>query len=486
MPPAHTSPSGAQPLDKPADLAARIAGFEAFEGVGPEALDWLVERSEYLLFPAGTSLYEDGVPVDTMDVIVEGRYSVRRVRGGEGGARDLGEYGTGYVTGVLPFSRMTHSGARLLCLVDTYVLRLHRDSFTELVTVSYALAQNLVAQMSNRIRVFADIRSQDEKMMSLGKLSAGLAHELNNPSAAIVRSAEDLYAELHRTPESFKEIMLMDITPAETDAINAVLFARLATLHDEDPRSALERMEAQEAIEDWLDEHDLPVDESVVEAFGQARLTAGDLAAMHAAVQGRSMPPLLRWLAQNITLEILVGEIREAAGRISELVTSVKSYTHMDRDGGRQALNVHEGLRSTLTLLKHRFKQTGVTLVEDFAAGLPPVMAWGGQINQVYTNLIDNAVDAAAERAGGPGAVTVRTRARGGDAVCVEVEDDGVGVPEELRQRIFEPFFTTKEVGQGTGMGLDIVRKILDRHGAAVELDSRPGHTTFRFCLPTA
>ena len=467
-------------LPKPPDLVEVIAGFAIFEGVAREALAWLVDRSTYHLWPEGEDLYAVGTPVDSMDTIVRGRYRVIMARNGR--VRELGEYGTGYVTGVLPFSRMTTTTASLRMLEDTYVMRTPRACFTEMVVVSYPLVQKLVAAMSTRIREFSDIRAQDEKMMSLGKLSAGLAHELNNPSAAIVRSAEELHAELHNTPESFKAIMTMRITPAEVDAVNAILFARVGAMGagDED-RTAMRRLEDAEALEDWLDDHDLALDPDDVEAFAAARFTADDLQRVYDIVEGRSMAGLLGWIAKNITLETLTAEIRDAAARISELVGSVKSYTHMDRDAGREALDLHEGLRSTLVMLKHRFKQQGVTLVKDFADGLPRVRVWGGQVNQVYTNLIDNAIDAAGEG----GRVTVRTSLREGraDQVCVEVEDDGPGVPEELRERIFEPFFTTKDVGKGTGMGLDIAQKILARHGSHLELDSAPGRTVFRFCL---
>ncbi len=469
----------ARRLDKSHDLVAKLASFDTFAGLELTALQWLVDNAEYVLCPAHADLYAVGVVIDTMDIIMQGRYAVRMPK--DGGIRDLGEYGAGFVTGVLPFSRMTHTSASLHCLEDTYVLRLHKSCFTEMVTVSYPLVQRLVGLMSNRIREFADIRSQDEKMMSLGKLSAGLAHELNNPSSAIVRSAEELYEQLHTTPKSFKQIMTMRITPAEVDAINDIIFKRIAQMDTATEQTAMQRMDAAEALEDWLDDNAVEADPDTIESFVLAGFTDADLQAISDACEGRSLQALLEWIAKNITLETLVAEIRDSAGRISELIGSVKSYTHMDRDGGRQRLDLHDGLRSTLVMLKHRFKQSNTTLIKDFADGIPEVMAWGGQINQVYTNLIDNAIDAA----GDGGTVTIRTSKRG-DKVCVEIIDDGPGVPTELRDKIFDPFFTTKDVGKGTGMGLDIVQKLLARHQTSISLDSRPGHTNFSFCLPTA
>ena len=480
---AHAS---TRPVDRaeqratPADLAARLADFEAFAGVEPEALDWLVAHGDYLVWAEGAEMFAPGEAIDHMYVIVRGRYRVDFP--GPGGRRDLGEFDPGAVTGVLPFSRMTHVTASLRVLEELHALRVPKTCFTELVQVSYRMAQNLVGLMSTRIRDFADLRAQNDKMMSLGKLSAGLAHELNNPAAAIVRSAEELYAELHNTPESFKAIMTMRITPEETDAINAIMFARLEQLAPgrEDGRSAVQRLDDAEALEDWLDDHDLAADAELVESLNAARFTADDLERIRAICDGRSMQGLLAWLAKNVTLETLVEEIRAASARISELVGSVKAYTHMDRDAGRTCVDLRAGLHSTVVMLKHKFRQRGVALAKDLPDDLPPVLAWGGQLNQVYTNLIDNAVDAAGEG----GHVTLRARATDdGQQVCVEVEDDGPGVPEDLRERIFEPFFTTKDVGEGTGMGLDIAQRILARHGSRLELESAPGRTVFRFCL---
>ena len=466
--------------EKPANLHEIIAGFDTFAGVEPEAIDWLIEQSDYVMCPKGEDFYPTDTPVNHMDTIIDGRYVVRMPKRGH--TVELGEYGTGYVTGVLPFSRMKRSVAALHCLVDTYVLRTPKECFTEMVNVSYKMVQNLVGAMSTRIREFSDIRAQDEKMMSLGKLSAGLAHELNNPSSAIVRSAEELYTELHNTPESFKGIMTMRITPEMTDRINEVIFARLEHLTEDDTRSAMDKIEASEELEDWLEDHDLNADGEILETLTSARFSADDLQAIYDIAEGRSMQPLLGWISKNIVLETLVAEIRESASRISELVSSVKTYTHMDRDAGRECLDLHEGLRSTLTMLKHRFKQQNVQLVKDFGEDLPTVRAWGGQLNQVYTNLIDNAIDAAAEREGGGGQVTVRTRLDN-DRVCVEIEDNGRGVPEELQSKIFDPFFTTKDVGKGTGMGLDISKKLLLKHNSQLKLRSKPGETVFWFCL---
>ena len=470
----------ALPEEMPAGIEETLAGFEVFRGVGPEAIAWFVRNGRCVRYAASAAVARPGQEVTAMGIIVEG--SLRFFTETNKGYQDAGESIRGETYGKLPFSRMTHATGLVRAEEETLLLELDESCFTEMVTVSYPLVQNLVATMSDRIREFSEFRAQDEKMMSLGKLSAGLAHELNNPAAAVVRSAEGLYEALHNTPESFKAIMLMRITPAEVDAINVVIFDRVRRMSGEDARSTMEKLEAAEALEDWLDGRDLEANDDLVEALVAAHVEPAHLDRIHEICEGRSIEGLLGWFAKNIELELLTKEIREAAGRISELVGSVKSYTHMDRAAGPQPLDVHEGLHSTLTMLKHKFKRKSVALVKDFDTGLPPVTAWGGQINQVYTNLIDNAIDAAADAPSGRGVVTVRTRCIDG-GVCVEVEDNGPGIPEAYREEVFNPFFTTKPIGEGTGMGLDIVRKILAKHDAEPLIESEKGRTVVRFCL---
>ena len=468
------------PSALPADTAATIAGFELFRDVEPAAIAWLIDRAEVYRYAADASISRAGDVVDDMILILSGRTNLSMET--NKGYRDLGDARPGEMLGVLPFSRMTHALGNVRASEETLVLRLHRRHFVELVQVSYTLVQNLVASMSDRIREFSEQRAQDEKMMSLGKLSAGLAHELNNPAAAIVRSAEALTRQLHATPESFKAIMLMQVSPAEVDAVNAVIFERLRRMAGGDDRGPLARLEAAEAIEDWLGGHGLAAEDELVESLVAARFEPEHLDEIYRICAGRSIAGILAWTAKNVDLELLSSEIRDGAARISELVGSVKSYTHMDRASGPQALDVHEGLRTTLVMLKHKFKRHGVELARDFDTSLPLVEAYGGQINQVYTNLIDNAIDAARDGTTGSPRVTVRTRCVEG-AVCVEIEDNGPGIPEAYREQIFSPFFTTKPLGEGTGMGLDIVRKILAKHGAAPEVESAPGRTVVRFCL---
>ncbi len=463
---------------KPDDLLHRLQAFDPFSDIDPAALQWMINAAAYRLYETGEALFRSGEAVDHMQVIMEGKYVVRILRNGQ--AQELGVYETGYITGVLPFSRMTHARAEGIALEPTYALELHREHFTEMVNRSYALTQGLVAKMSDRVRDFASLRFQNEKLMALGKLSAGLAHELNNPASAMVRNAQELYQKVHSTPEKFKAIMTMGITPAQTDQINAILFGKI----QEAPSLSLSLMEREERSDDlldWLEDHGFDGAEDIAETFVEFGMTEEELNQIEGIVGLKPLPAILWWLESTLSLERLVGEINEASNRISSLVRSIKSYSHMDRGVAFEPVDIHEGLLSTLTMLKHNLKGKQIELVKVFCKDAPAVKGLAGELNQIWTNLIVNAIDAMEPG----GRLTIRTYPERQN-VFVEVEDNGGGIPEEDQTRIFEPFFTTKPMGEGTGMGLEIVQKIVERHNGSIKLASEPGRTVFTLCFPTA
>lgn len=462
---------------KPANLLAQLQAIETFNSIPDEALEWLIDRSEYLTFSKGEHIFEPGMPVDHMQIILEGEYFMEIDRSGQ--RRDLGVWGKNSITGVLPFSRMKEARAYGTVLEDLAVLQLHRDYFVEMVNVSYEMVQALVAVMSNRIRDFSQQLFQDEKLMSLGKLSAGLAHELNNPASAMVRSAEELYRGIHATPEKFKNVITMRITPEQTDRVNEILFTKLKNSSDIS-LGLMEKEEARDELLDWLDDRDVADADNIAETFVECGIVVDELDRICEIVEGESIGPIMAWIESTLNLERLVSEIRESADRISKLIKAIKSYSHMDRAATMENLNIHEGLISTLIILKHKLKQKNIRLEKEFNLDLPQVCALAGQLNQVWTNLIDNAIDAMGQD-GTLGIKTTRER----NSVCVYISDTGAGISEEDQSRIFDPFFSTKPMGEGTGMGLDIVKKIIDRHHGEIRImESRPGKTTFRVCFP--
>jgi len=464
-------------IAKTEDILPRLQQFDIFKGIDPEALEWLIDRAEYRCYESGSLLFRPGEPVDHMQVVLEGRYVIEQEQQGE--RRELGVWETGYVTGVLPFSRMVEARAFGRALERCCLLELHRRYFTEMVNVSYELTQALVAVMSTRIRDFASIRFQNEKLMALGKLSAGLAHELNNPASAMVRDAQVLYERHHQTPDKFKAVITMRITPEQTDRVNAILDDKLAHFHELD-LSAMERMDRQDELQDWLEEHTVDDAEDLAETFVDFGMTAEDLDEVEAIIEGAHLPAILRWLESTLSMEKLVRDIQESADRINKLVQSVKQYSYMDRGISMEPVDVHEGLRSTLTMLKHHLKQKNIQVDKDFDTEIPPIPAYAGELNQVWTNLLANAIDAMPEEDGRLRVRTYRER----QYVCVRITDNGTGIPEEHLTRIFDPFYTTKGIGEGTGMGLDIVQRIVERHRARIDVQSRPGETSFTVCFP--
>lgn len=461
---------------KPKNLLAQLHELETFQNLPTQALEWLVEKSDYHVYKKGTHIFEPEQAVDHMQVILEGEYMLEMDRNGQ--RREMGVWSKGNIAGVLPFSRMTHARVYGIALEDTHALELHRDYFVEMVNISYDMVQALVAVMSTRIRDFSQLRSQDEKLMSLGKLSAGLAHELNNPASAMVRSSEELYRSVHATPEKFKNVITMRITPEQTDRVNAILFSKLKNTQGSE-MGLMEKEEMRDDLLDWLEDHQVDDADQIAETFLEFGLTVDDLDEVCSIIEGKSVSPIMAWLESTLNLERLVSEIREAADRISGLIKAIKSYSHMDRASTMEYLDVHEGIKNTLIILKHKIKNKNIQLEKDFAPDLPQVCALAGNLNQVWTNLIDNAIDAMDHG----GTLTIKTRQER-KQVCVYITDTGSGISEEDQTRIFDPFFSTKSMGEGTGMGLDIVKKIMERHQGDIKIvESRPGKTTFRVCF---
>jgi signal transduction histidine kinase len=463
-------------IEQTPDLLNRLQEFEVFRQIDPKALQWLIDQSEYVLYEIDEFLFRPGNPSDYMLILVDGVCSVEFQQKGE--MQLAGTWEKGDVTGVLPFSRMKEAKAYGRVLEPCYVLKLHREHFTEMVNQSFELTQALVAVMTDRVRDYTELRLQNEKLMSLGKLSAGLAHELNNPAAAMVRNADELHKRQHQTPERFKAIMTMRVTPEQTDQVNEVLFSKMENIQGIE-LPLLERESRKDDICDWLYDQGLTDGDDIADTLVDFGFELEDCEKIAEIVEGKDLAPIFWWLESSLTLEKLVVEIKESAGRIATLIQAVKSYSHMDRGSAPVPTDIHDGLKSTIVMLKHKFKQKDIQLEKDLDFNVPKVNANPGELNQVWTNIIDNALDAMQQK----GTLHITTRADH-RFVRVDITDSGSGIPEENMAQLFDPFFTTKPIGQGTGMGLDIVKKIVTKHKGDVQVKSKPGETTFTVCLP--
>jgi signal transduction histidine kinase len=458
-------------------LAQELRRVEVFAGLTDEQLEWLAANGELVQFGPGEMVFREGDPSDSMFVILEGKLELLIGVGGQL-VPTFVQY-AGEVTGLLPFSRMQHYAGAGRAAGTTRLLRIHKDRFGEMLQRIPALGQRLVSVMADRVREATRVTQQREKMSALGTLAAGLAHELNNPAAAVRRHSEALEARLGGMAN-----LAADLCAAGLDGPSLRTLGTLAESLRQRPApklDALGRSRLEEALGQWLDAHGIADAWTLAGTLVDAGLTEPDVESIGKQVPAAAVPGAVRWIETLVDATRLAHDIRAASSRISELVQSVKIYSHMDRAGDKEAIDLREGIDSTLVMLGHKLKKKSLRLEREYAPDLPKVSAYAGELNQVWTNLIDNAIDAAPEG----GLIRIEASRDSATSVALRVIDNGPGVPPELQSRIFEPFFTTKPVGQGTGLGLDIVdRIVVQQHGGSVELDSQPGRTVFIVRLP--
>ncbi len=447
-----------------------------FSELPDNVLQWLLDKCTFTLFQPGDFLFAKDQPTDHMHIILDGKIEVYFEQNGQ--RQVVSHLEGGAITGILPYSRMKSAAAYGLVVKPTRVLHFHKNHFKEIEAVSYNLMQILVSLMTTRVREFTAAQQQNEKLMSLGKLSAGLAHELNNPAAAMVRSSAELKKRLHSEPEKFKRITSMRVTNEQIDFVTALLTSKIAGTSQKklslSARSALE-----DDLTDWLEDHNIEDGYRFAETLVEAGFKEEDLEKLLTCIDVNSLPTVLEWLDNALNTERLITEIEDSALRISTLVSSVKSYSHMDRAAEREMIDLREGIQSTLTMLGHKLKEKHIQVKKEFAEDLSKVSAYGGQINQVWTNLIDNAIDAMNDG----GELTIKAQNER-EFVLVSLIDNGSGIPKDVLPKIFDPFFTTKSIGKGTGLGLDIVHKIIAAHKADIKVKSEPGRTEFNLCFP--
>ena len=463
----------------PPDKVEALRRVHVFADLPDDQLRWFAENSEEHRFAAGEVMFRKGDPPDRMVVFFEGEMHaywdetdhdvVYITRAGDP---------TTEVTGMLPFSRMTEFTVTGYAVTDVRVLWFPVDLFPEMMLRMPELVQRLVGIMSDRVRESTTLDQQQDKLMALGKLSAGLAHELNNPAAGATRAANDLIEVLKELRAADMRLCSHDLTHNQQDSIDA--FERKAIDHTAtaEQLNSLDQSDREEEVSEWLEAHGITEPWKLSPNLVEAGMDSTALEKLLGEIPTTATADVLARVNCQLAAAKLAGEIKTATARISELVGAIKEYSYMDQ-AKVQELDVHKGLDNTLLILKYKLKKKDITVTRDYAESLPTIKAYGSELNQVWTNLIVNAVDAMSIG----GKLKVRTKREPTD-ILVEIRDNGAGIPAEARTRIFEPFFTTKPVGEGTGLGLDTVARIIRKHRGNVRFESKPGDTCFQVRLP--
>ncbi|BAZ11806.1 hypothetical protein NIES4071_36320 [Calothrix sp. NIES-4071] len=452
----------------------RLRQVPLFANLSESQLQCVAKLATEVKLPAGTQLAHQGDSPDGFYIILEGQTEwTRNVSGEDVPAVILG---TGDVFGelILLLDEPYPTSGRALTALDLY--KLAPDNFWKMLEVCPTIMRNVLKIATQRSQIHETVTQQQAKLMSLGTLSAGLAHELNNPASAVQRNVQCLETILQKLPILALKLHTSEITSEQLTFLTE-LYQKLASTQTAAILDPLAQSEAEDAVSDWLEANDIENSWKLAPTFVAAGLTVDCLTEIASHIEPTCLSHTVMWLEATLTGTKLLQEISLSSVRISDLIKSMKDYSQMDQ-APLQEIDIHEGIESTLTILKHKLKY-GVTIKREYGE-LPKIYAYGRELNQVWTNLIDNAVDAM----NGRGDLTIRTF-REQNNIVVEIQDTGSGIPPKVRSRIFEPFFTTKGVGAGTGLGLDITRRIVvQRHHGDISFDSKPGDTRFRIRLP--
>ncbi len=456
-----------------------------FEKLSDDQLSWLSEHGRLETRAGGTAVYREGEDATCFFVLLSGTMAMYRMVEGT----DVETVRTdqrGVYAGATQAFLKSEDGHRypgsVLAITDCEYWVIDASEFGDEIREWFPMAMHMLEGMVIGMRSSQAIVGQRERLLSLGRLSAGLTHELNNPAAAAVRATAALRERVSKMRGKLGHLANADVDPKALTMLMEVQEAAVERMAKAEELTPMQVAEAEDELSDWFDDHGITDGWDLAPPFVAAGVKIDWLDEVSESIPDELLADGLHWVAYALDTEQLMKEIEDSTHRISTLVGAAKQYSQLDR-APHQDIDVREGLKSTVTMLLHKINKNGnITLVKDFADGLPAVPAYPGELNQVWTNLIDNAVSAMPDG----GTLTLRT-ALDGECVLVEICDTGTGVPPELQEKIFEPFFTTKPTGEGTGLGLDIsYRVITQRHGGDLRVLSKPGDTRFQVRLPLA
>ncbi|HZR38962.1 MAG TPA: ATP-binding protein [Ktedonobacteraceae bacterium] len=455
---------------------ADLCAVPLFSSVSDEALQWVLDHSHEEHLDTGDPLFLEGNPATHFSVLLEGRLQVTKKTGGR--EMVLITHQAGAFTGEIPLLMGTPYVASGRAIEPSRVLIIAADDFRQMLTVIPSLVATVLAAVTERLRITEILVQQSEKLAGLGKLSAGLAHELNNPAAASHRAAAQLRETMQTLHTSAQQLHTL-LTPEQWQFLSQVQQQATEQSASTAPLDPLTQSEQEDTITAWLEDHGVSEGWELAPTFVAAGLDDAQLDAIAEQIAPEALETALNWLNAALTADELLKELEQGTARISELVKAIKEYSYMDQ-AQFQEVDIHDGIENTLTIMNHKLKKAQIQVVREYDRSLPRLSVYGSELNQVWTNLIDNAIDAIDTE----GRITVRTW-REGTYVCVAIIDNGTGIPPEIQSRIFEPFFTTKGVGKGTGLGLDIAyRIVVTNHHGTLQVSSQPGDTRFQVCLP--
>jgi signal transduction histidine kinase len=471
-------------MDEPPRLSpAELKTLFLFEALEEDQLEWLSERGRVEVRSGGTSVYEEGEDATCFFVLLTGTLSMlRRVEDTEVETVRTNQRGV-YSGATQAFVRTPDTWRypnSVRAVTDCEFWVIDGTDFGEKVRVWFPMAMHLLEGLMVGFRNSQSAIGARERLLSLGRLSAGLTHELNNPAAAAVRATAALRERVSKMRRKLAHLATAKVDPEGLTVLTELQEVAVEKMAKAEKLSPMQVADAEDVIGDWLDDHGVGDGWDLAATLVAAGVDEAWLDEIADTLPSELLSDGIHWVTYALETEQLMMEIEDSTERISHLVGAAKQYSQLDR-AAHQEIDVHDGLISTLTMLNYKIKESGkITLHKDFAPDLPMIPAHPAELNQVWTNLIDNAIQAMPEG----GTLTVRTR-RDDDHVVVEIGDTGVGIPENLHTKIFEPFFTTKPVGQGTGLGLDICyRVVTQRHGGDLRVVSRPGDTRFVVRLP--
>lgn len=451
-----------------------------FSELPQEDLEKLCEMAEEVRLAPGQILFRESAPGDRAYVIQEGQLEILK----QSGDRELllAVRESGDVIGEMGLIEDMPRTATVRAKTPALLIAIHKDQFNQLLDLSPSAPRALLNTILNRWRTTEALLRQSEKMAQLGTLTAGVAHELNNPAAAVKRSAEQLRENLIRVAEAQARLNSLNLNPQQLTALQEIgettqFGARRPGILD-----AMARSDLESQIETWLAAHGVEEPWELTPALADLDMDVEQLETLAAHFTTQQFPTVVNWLSVNFATQSLLAELSQGASRISEIVKALKSYAYLDQ-APVQNVNLHEGLDNTLLILRNRFKQ-GISVKREYAEDMPSIQAYGSELNQVWTNILDNAADALEGQTSPPPEIVIRT-AWDDHWVTVQIEDNGPGVPEAIRTKIFDPFFTTKPPGKGTGLGLNISYNIIvHKHRGDIKVFSSPGRTCFVIKIP--